>query len=247
MARARVTPEVFSAAYEAAQQVLNGTIKLIDAQEALAERFGIAKRTAGGYIGCFLAMRRGSTFKTTVSADGLRFMLGRIAESGLGDLMIALQSVMNHITYLSNFTGNEPGLRRVHAEFVDKLREMATFDETSLSLEQQVTNALEDSPDTRAQRLLHAPTMPEQRVVLARTFKRNPDVIAEALLAAKGVCQGCGQVAPFLRPDGRPYLEVHHRKALAEGGADTPENAVALCPNCHRERHYGANYHQPPQ
>lgn len=87
-----------------------------------------------------------------------------------------------------------------------------------------------------------APSMPEQQIVLALVFRRNPDVIAEVLSRANGVCQDCDQVAPFLRADGRPYLEVHHRQQLAEGGADTVENAIALCPNCHRERHYGATY-----
>ena len=37
--------------------------------------------------------------------------------------------------------------------------------------------------------------------------------------------------------DGTHYLEVHHIDQLAKGGADTVENAVALCPNCHRKMH----------
>ena len=37
-----------------------------------------------------------------------------------------------------------------------------------------------------------------------------------------------------------PYLESHHIATLAEGGPDTPENTAALCANCHRELHYGA-------
>jgi len=28
---------------------------------------------------------------------------------------------------------------------------------------------------------------------------------------------------------------------LAEGGKDTVENAAALCPNCHKEAHFGEN------
>ncbi|WP_409033890.1 HNH endonuclease [Pseudomonas sp. JUb42] len=27
--------------------------------------------------------------------------------------------------------------------------------------------------------------------------------------------------------------------SIADGGLDTLENAVALCPNCHRASHYG--------
>jgi len=46
--------------------------------------------------------------------------------------------------------------------------------------------------------------------------------------------------APFLRKkDQSPYLEVHHMIQLADGGEDTTENAVALCPNCHRQLHFG--------
>ena len=159
--------------------------RLPDAQKTLASQYGIAERTASGYIGCFLAMRRGSTFKTIVSADGLRFMLNRIAEGGHGDLIIALQSVMSHVMYLQNITGNEPGLRRVHAEFVGRLRELAEFDEVSLSLDVEVTKALADTQEARAKRLKQAWAMPEQQIVLRRVFRRNPDVIAEVLLLAE--------------------------------------------------------------
>lgn len=47
--------------------------------------------------------------------------------------------------------------------------------------------------------------------------------------------------APFKRESGSPFLEAHHVRRLADGGEDTIENAVALCPNCHRELHYGSN------
>ncbi|MBY8114030.1 HNH endonuclease [Vibrio fluvialis] len=39
---------------------------------------------------------------------------------------------------------------------------------------------------------------------------------------------------------GNPYLEVHHLIRLIDDGPDTPENCVAVCPNCHRELHYGS-------
>lgn len=48
----------------------------------------------------------------------------------------------------------------------------------------------------------------------------------------------CNSEAPFIRrTNGSPYLEVHHKTPLAEDGEDTVENAIALCPNCHRELH----------
>lgn len=71
-------------------------------------------------------------------------------------------------------------------------------------------------------------------------FDRNPDVVAVVLQRANGNCECCKKPAPFIRKsDNTPYLEVHHTIPLAAGGDDTVKNAEALCPNCHREKHYG--------
>ena len=34
---------------------------------------------------------------------------------------------------------------------------------------------------------------------------------------------------------GQSYLESHHIKPRAQGGHDSLDNVVALCPNCHRK------------
>lgn len=68
-------------------------------------------------------------------------------------------------------------------------------------------------------------------------FVRDPSVIAWVLNEAAGHCEVCGNAAPFLRASGEPYLEVHHVRPLGEGGPDTPDNATACCPNCHRQLH----------
>ena len=57
---------------------------------------------------------------------------------------------------------------------------------------------------------------------------------------AGGICEGCGEIAPFETKSG-PYLEVHHLTRLADGGADLPQNVIALCPTCHRKAHYSLN------
>lgn len=92
----------------------------------------------------------------------------------------------------------------------------------------------------RTLRLAIAAKVPTTRLVTTAVFDRNPDVIAEVLYRAQGVCQRCNGPAPFVRrSDGTPYLEVHHVVQLAYGGEDTVANAVALCPNCHRYHHNG--------
>jgi 5-methylcytosine-specific restriction protein A len=75
------------------------------------------------------------------------------------------------------------------------------------------------------------------RTVLAR----SRDVVAYALARAAGICESCDHVAPFVRLDGRPYLEVHHMNRLTDGGPDMPEAVAALCPNCHRQVHYACD------
>ncbi|CAN5575921.1 hypothetical protein BH10ACT3_BH10ACT3_03650 [soil metagenome] len=59
-------------------------------------------------------------------------------------------------------------------------------------------------------------------------FKRH-DV--DKLLAETGrMCAICGLLHK---------VQVHHIKPQSEGGADTYENAIPLCPNCHDEVHAG--------
>lgn len=68
-----------------------------------------------------------------------------------------------------------------------------------------------------------------------------PAVKAWILQEAGGMCELCGQPGPFILPTGETYLEVHHIKQLANGGPDSVENAVAVCPNCHRLLHWSVN------
>lgn len=68
-------------------------------------------------------------------------------------------------------------------------------------------------------------------------YVRDKYVSEYAKIRAHGRCQLCGQPAPFKDSSGRPYLETHHIIWLADGGDDSIENTVALCPNCHRKMH----------
>jgi 5-methylcytosine-specific restriction protein A len=112
--------------------------------------------------------------------------------------------------------------------------------DTNEQLYAKVKKSSIDSPEKRAVRLKKARTNPKQKLSQIIVYERNPDVIADVLFRAKGKCEYCKCNAPFMRKkDNTPYLEVHHKKPLAKGGKDTVENAEALCPNCHRQKHYG--------
>lgn len=74
------------------------------------------------------------------------------------------------------------------------------------------------------------------RKVISKQYDRNELVKEYARRRAAGYCQLCDEPAPF-ESNGVPFLEVHHIEWLAEGGPDTVDNVVALCPNCHRKMH----------
>jgi len=68
-------------------------------------------------------------------------------------------------------------------------------------------------------------------------YIRNSKVAAYTKIRAAGICQLCGQPAPFKDKDGEPFLENHHIVWISRGGTDTIDNTSALCPNCHRKMH----------
>lgn len=114
---------------------------------------------------------------------------------------------------------------------------LASYNSTFLK---EVESSLRDSSTARQARLKKAAKIPTKIAVVSQVWVRNPDVIAEVLARANGQCEKCCKPAPFYRKkDGTPYLEVHHKIQLANDGEDTIENAIALCPNCHREQHFG--------
>jgi 5-methylcytosine-specific restriction protein A len=93
------------------------------------------------------------------------------------------------------------------------------------------------SDEEVARRAQLAAAQPSQRTVTSTAFGRDPNVVEAAKRRARGICQLCGNPAPFTTRAGEPFLETHHIDWLAEGGEDTIANTVALCPNCHRRVH----------
>ena len=75
----------------------------------------------------------------------------------------------------------------------------------------------------------------------ANAYTRSEAVRVYVLRRANGVCEGCGAPAPFTTAAGRPYLEPHHIRRRTDGGPDHPRWVAAVCPNCHRRAHYGAD------
>jgi 5-methylcytosine-specific restriction endonuclease McrA len=80
--------------------------------------------------------------------------------------------------------------------------------------------------------------IPARLMVTVPQYARDPAVRAAVLQRAAGRCELCGKLG-FLRADGSRYLESHHIMALAKDGSDRMTNVIALCPDDHREAHFG--------
>tara|TARA_Y100000589_G_C27188705_1_gene643810 strand:- start:1714 stop:2829 length:1116 start_codon:yes stop_codon:yes gene_type:complete len=166
------------------------------------------------------------------------------------DLQVDLQKVLPGYFRHYQFKENLP-INSAHLEFtrlsstnyaLEVIKEDLTLPsekEIFLELEEELKRS-KSNPKERKKRLLMAKVIPDKIEVVSTQFRRNPDVIAEVLERAAGICEKCKTTAPFTRAsDGTPYLEVHHIIPLSQGGPDTTENALGLCPNCHREAHFG--------
>lgn len=84
-------------------------------------------------------------------------------------------------------------------------------------------------------------TDPEKTYRISVSYPRDQKIRDFVINRANGRCEYCGEQG-FLMSDGKSrYVEAHHIIALADEGEDTVENVIALCPNHHREAHFGVN------
>ena len=134
----------------------------------------------------------------------------------------------------------ESGASRVHKRMLDPVAWAVTSYDWSSG---QCTLVRGVTPDRFADQFSIQPgaaAQVERRDFSGHGFVRNPEVRRRVRERAQGKCEWCSELS-FVMADGRIYIETHHVVALAEGGADTEDNVVALCPNHHREAHYGTN------
>jgi len=238
-----VTEQQVRVALAIAERVESGAIRSTAAIDELMNQHGFTNRTANAYLYAYLNLRAGKTLKATVNVAAMRLMLESVAALGNDALFTALQALWRHISYLEtlpNSRSKERGLRNLHQVFTERLAASAELEPPPSVFVEDVSRSIADSDEARLHRLRSAPKKSKAVIRLVRQYERNPDVVAQTLIRANGSCELCEAPAPFKRrSNGTPYLEVHHIVQLAHGGDDTVENAQALCPNCHRNRHFG--------
>lgn len=155
-----------------------------------------------------------------------------------------------HVSFLTKTSNNTPLKSRTTSggwsyveplpDWVGTISGSAIKENFDTEFQRDVDQSMRLKEIERNKRLENASRYPEVVQTISRGFRRNPDVAAAVFIRANGKCEQCKNNAPFIRStDGTPYLEVHHKIMLSEGGEDTVENTIAVCPNCHRELHFG--------
>ncbi len=240
---AHITKEQVVAACEMGRRVFAGELEIREAAETLHNSHGVNLASAHDFINDYRHLMNGNVFHRAMSAGAMHHFMSSILNThGKDALLNAIKALRAHIEYWEgHYKTNAIKMRKVADEFQQFLDSPSTEDGYRRAFEREVEESLNDSQAKRRQRLALANPMPVKKVVETTIFVRNPDVVAEVLLRAGGYCERCKKRAPFLKAkDQTPYLEVHHKLQLADGGKDSVDNATALCPNCHRELHHGA-------
>lgn len=237
------------ASYRQAVKVWNNETSEVDARNILVDNFGMNRASASDMIRNFIQLMKGEVYHRTLSELVTRIYFDNIvADFGLDYLRKAINATVAHANYYEALPkgGGRPGLRKLCNEYKTllALHGADLQSKAAIDFQSNVESALQDSREARLARLKAAPATPAKVLAQTIAYRRNPDVVAERLFQANGHCEHCRNPAPFERLDGRPFLEVHHRIPLAEGGDDVLNNTVALCPNCHREAHFGKKWEE---
>lgn len=198
------------------------------------------RASVNAYLAMFKKEQQGQTFSKKQYCDNLAIAYRRSSK--------AFEYRMQNISYVLSLMGREwltgfKPARNVGKRLAAKIEALILELKSSpqapvVAFEMEVRDTLKSLKNKKLPE-------PEGNIKPAMTlnqvaqYQRDPKVKAWVLDLAKGVCECCGQNAPFEAADGNPFLEVHHVCPLTEGGSDTVSNAVAICPNCHRALHYG--------
>ena len=212
---------------------------IITGEEGLAHGYADRTRNDGvfeyfgeGQVGD-MAVQRGNLAIASHSAEGKSLLLFRKMNEGLR-FVSEMVYEKHHFERAPDREGNE------RSAIVFELRPLtAVVGKTEEGATAEPLRPLEELR-TLARAAATASQTPSSTGV-RNVYQRSQDVRNYVLARAGGSCEGCRAPAPFARKDGSPYLEPHHIRRLSDGGPDDPSFVIALCPNCHRRVHAGAD------
>lgn len=230
------------AVFTISKRVFNGELSQTEGARQLNEKHGVNINSAKIMIAVYGKMVRGLEFKRALSASDMSYYLNHImSEGSASSLTNSVAALWKHIIYYEAKNNVAlKSLRELHSSYLDFSKSIISLNDLNDSFDKAVEKAIKTPKDERQKSITKWSVIPKTKAVVVNVYERNPYVVAEVLDRANGTCERCNAVAPFTRKrDGSLYLEAHHIMRLADGGEDTVNNVIALCPNCHRELHFG--------
>ncbi len=188
------------------------------------------------YTNMLEAHRSGEPFVKTEYYEDLISLFGRTK----GSFEYRMQNI-SHVLALQgrNWLPGLPPAKNVGVNIIARIENiLAEIEGTPSTGRAQFEAAVSQARQKGTTQKPAGNSNPKKTTTESSSYARDPDVKAWVLENANGTCESCNTEAPFLNHEGKPFLEVHHVIRLADGGPDVIENAVALCPNCHKAFHY---------
>ena len=135
-------------------------------------------------------------------------------------------------------------IRKISDEAFIEILKLANIDpdidESTSHLESGI-NALDILRDLNTR---YADIQSEKRAKKIKNLLDRGSSVTKALKSLLGAkCQICGWEG-FEKKSGEDFIEAHHIVQLSERkkGSLCTENIILICPNCHREVHYGKDF-----
>ncbi|WP_223612356.1 HNH endonuclease [Phyllobacterium calauticae] len=218
----------------------HGLVVIITGEEGLehgyADRWrpdGVFEYFGEGQVGD-MSIRAGNKAVANHSIDGKSLLLFTKTKAGL--------RFEDEFVYDSHHIERAPDRENnLRDAIVFELRPIGSLVEVVEAVAPAIGAAAPDLAALRKKAMEAAKDSPGKTKKTTTVFERSRDVRDYVVARAMGDCEGCEAPAPFLRSNGVPYLEPHHIRRMTDGGPDDPRHVIALCPNCHRRVHSGAD------
>ncbi|PSH58755.1 HNH endonuclease [Phyllobacterium endophyticum] len=206
------------------------------AEHGYADRWqpeGVFEYFGEGQVGD-MSMRAGNKAIAEHSIEGKSLLLFTKTKAGL--------RFEDEFVYESHHIERAPDREKnLRDAMVFELRPIASVVEVVEEEPPTAKAAAVELEELRKKAIAAAKESPGKTKTTTTVFERSRHVRDYVVARAKGTCEGCKGPAPFLRSNGVPYLEPHHIRRMTDGGPDDPRHVIALCPNCHRRVHSGAD------
>lgn len=175
-------------------------------------------------------------------ADRLGMKWYKIKDHELGRLKITEEFALRinkeyGVNYKWILTGEEPREKDWNEKFVFALIDAGPFVDI---YDSAIASKIIQAKGSKTNKKQDASSELIESSIKVNVYFNDTEMVRLALRRAGGICEKCGKPAPFIMASTNvPFLEVHHIVPAYKGGKDKLDNILMVCPNCHRELHYG--------